>query len=149
MVPNDLCTVSESFEFIDIIKYGRCQYSVVYSDELDTSPNSNNNKIDYQVQMAKNVRQKIFDLTNIGVAVKNDYVKPGANVASTYEILVGNTAREETQKVLAGYDANEYGVTVIGRKIVIAGWTDQTIGFTTQLLQTELLVVVRIQNLGK
>ena len=138
VVPNDLCTVSERFEFIDIIKYGRCQYSVVYSDELDTSPNSNNNKIDYQVQMAKNVRQKIFDLTNIGVAVKNDYVKPGANVASTYEILVGNTAREETQKVLAGYDANEYGVTVIGRKIVIAGWTDQTIGLAAQMFMDML-----------
>ena len=133
VVPNDLCVISESFEFIDIIKHGRCQYSVVYSDELDTSPNSNNNKIDYQVQMAKDVRQKIFDLTGIGVSVKNDYVKPGANVSATYEILVGHTGREESQKVLESYDVNEYGVTVVGNKIVVTGWTDTTIGLAAKM----------------
>ena len=133
VVPNDLCVISETFEFIDIVKYGRCQYSVVYSDELDTSPNSNNNKIDYQVQMAKDVRQKLYDLTNIGVSVKNDYVKPGTNVSATYEILVGHTEREESKKVLEGYAANEYGITVVGNKIVVTGWTDKTIGLAAQL----------------
>lgn len=138
IVPNDLCIVSENFEFIDIIKYGRCQYSVVYSDELDTSPNSNNNRIDYQVQMAKDVRQKIYDLTNIGVSVKNDYVKPGANVSVTYEILVGHTEREESKKVLEGYAVNEYGITVVGNKIVVTGWTDKTIGLAAQLFMDML-----------
>ena len=133
IVPEELCVVNDSFEFIDIIKYGRCQYSVVYSDDLDTSPNSNNNKIDYQVQMAKDVRQKIFDLTNVGVSVKNDYVKPGANVSAMYEILVGHTGREESQKVLESYAANEYGVTVIDHKIVITGWTDTTIGLASRM----------------
>lgn len=132
-VPKDLCTVSESFEFIDVIKYGRCQYTVVYKDGLDTSANANNGNVDYQVQMAKDVRQKIYDLTSIGVSVKTDYAKPGANVSAMYEILIGNTGREETQKVLAGYDANEYGITILDRKIVVTGWTDKTVGLAAQM----------------
>lgn len=44
---------------------------------------------------------------------------------SEFEILVGNTNREESQTFLSGLLWDDYGYTIIGNKIVIAGHTSE------------------------
>ena len=51
---------------------------------------------------------------------KKDYNDP-----TEFEILVGNTNREETETFLSGLLWNDYGYAIIGNKIVIAGHTNE------------------------
>ncbi|MBQ9080141.1 MAG: MBL fold metallo-hydrolase [Clostridia bacterium] len=132
-VPNELKVISEQYQFLDIVKNGRCRYNVIFSDELDTTANANNGKVDYQVQLANNVRDKLAALTGLGVSVRTDFAKPGADTSSTYEILIGETSREESIKARENYAVNEYGVSFIGNKIVVTGWSDRTIGLAVDM----------------
>ena len=45
--------------------------------------------------------------------------------ATEFEILVGNTNREETKTFLANLLWDDYGYAIVGNKIVIAGYTDE------------------------
>ena len=68
-------------------------------------------------------------------------VKPVAELdcniaASEYEILVGNTNREESKTFLSGLLWDDYGYAIVGNKIVIAGHTDEgTTGALKQFLK--------------
>ena len=65
-------------------------------------------------------------------------VKPVAELdcnieASDFEILVGNTNREESKAFLSNLLWNDYGYAIVGNKLVIAGHTDE--GTTSALKQ--------------
>ena len=68
-------------------------------------------------------------------------VKPVAELdcniaASEYEILVGNTNREESKTFLSNLLWDDYGYAIVGNKIVIAGHTDEgTTGALKQFLK--------------
>lgn len=68
-------------------------------------------------------------------------VKPVAELdcniaASEYEILVGNTNREESKNFLSNLLWDDYGYAIVGNKIVIAGHTDEgTTGALKQFLK--------------
>ncbi len=61
--------------------------------------------------------------------LKTDTVKEGFPQFSVgeYEILIGNTNREETLTYKATLRANDYGYTLIGKKIVIFGYKTETL----------------------
>jgi endonuclease/exonuclease/phosphatase family metal-dependent hydrolase len=60
------------------------------------------------------------------VEIKDDFVKEGFSefTPGEYEILVGNTNREETVGFLSGLRADDYGYRLIGKKLVIAGHSE-------------------------
>lgn len=133
VVPETISYLSPDFSGIKIVDGGQCPYTIIFSEELDITVNSNNNHIDYVAQSAKDVREKIKSLTNEQPSLKTDWVKPGYDTAALYEILVGETDREEYFQALSQYDVDEYGVSFINNKIVIAGWSDTTVGLACKL----------------
>ena len=60
--------------------------------------------------------------------LKDDFVMPGSSqhTASEFEILVGDTNRDETAEFMQQLRVNDYGYTVIGKKIIIAGGSDDS-----------------------
>ncbi|NLW73707.1 MAG: endonuclease/exonuclease/phosphatase family protein [Clostridiales bacterium] len=60
------------------------------------------------------------------VRIKDDFVKEGFPefTPGEYEILVGNTNREETAEFLSDLRADDYGYRLIGKKLVIAGHSE-------------------------
>ena len=72
--------------------------------------------------------KKTFEsLTGIEtIKIKDDFFKEGVESLkiNEFEILVGRTNRPETTEFLAGLRYDDYGYTVINKKIVIAGHTD-------------------------
>lgn len=127
-IPETLNVVNTDYAMIDMIKNNKCQYDVVYLEGLDATV-SEKGKVDYQVELAKQVRQKIIDLTDANVRIKTDWVKKGTDTDDFYEILIGTTSRPESTQVREAYAINEYGFSVIGNKIVVTGWNEQSIGF--------------------
>ena len=75
-------------------------------------------------------KQKLEKKTGLeGIKYKDDLYLEGATSESLkineFEILVGRTNRPETAEFLAGIRYDDYGYTVINKKIVIAGHTDK------------------------
>ena len=75
-------------------------------------------------------KQKLEKKTGLdSIKYKDDFYREGATSESLkineFEILVGRTNRPETAEFLAGIRYDDYGYTVINKKIVIAGHTDK------------------------
>ncbi len=133
VLPEQISYVSAEFTGIDIVLNGRCNYNVIFSDDLDITAHSNNGHIDYVVQKAKDIREKIKSITGVNPSLKSDFARPGSDTATPYEILVGQTNRAEYKQALEQYGIDEYGVSFINNKIVIAGWNDTTIGLAADM----------------
>ena len=127
-IPEALNVINTDYSVIDMIKNNKCQYDVVYLEGLDAVADDKG-KVDYQVELAKKVRQKIIDLTDANVRIKTDWVKKGTDTDELCEILIGTTTRPESAEAREAYAANEYGYSIIGNKIVVTGWNEQSIGF--------------------
>ncbi len=120
---------SAQYNMIELVSGGKCRYSVVYKEGLDnTTGTSSNDRFDYEVQLAQNVRERLIKLTGASVAISTDWLKSGDSAGDKYEILIGGTNRPETAEAKAGLGAADWCVKIIGKKIVICGWTETTTG---------------------
>ncbi len=131
-LPGVVTYVSEEYKLINLIENKKCLYSVVYNDKLDNT-SDDNGKVDYQVELAKTVREKIIKLTNAQVTIATDWAKSGTDTSDLYEILIGTTERPESAQARAQYGVNEYGISIIGNKIVVTGWNEKSIGLAVDL----------------
>ena len=75
------------------------------------------------VDMMYKVSDVIMDISGIMLDVGTDRLNTGESYSSeTYEILFGDTAYAETEKVKATVDPNSYSIQFVGNKIVIFAW---------------------------
>lgn len=128
VIPNELCYISEPVPQVEFIKNNEQSVKVVYLDSLDNSQNSanENDRLDLDVIYAKDLRDTINKYSGVKFGLSTDWYKPGTDISGNQEILVGNTSREETMQFLKGLNYNQYGFTVIGNKIIVAGWNETT-----------------------
>ena len=92
-------------------------------------------------------KKKFEEKTGLeSIKYKDDFYREGSTSDSLkineFEILVGRTNRPETTEFLAGIRYNDYGYTVINKKIVIAGHTDKNTHravnkFVSEVLESE------------
>ena len=117
------------YEIMELVSGGKCRYSVVYREGLDnTAGTSSNDRFDYEVQLALDVRDRLVKLTAAAVSISTDWLKAGDSAEDKYEILIGDTKRPETAAVKAQLGAADWCVKAVGKKIVICGWTENTVG---------------------
>jgi len=64
------------------------------------------------------LRAEIEEKCSIKLTIKDDWLKPGDNPPAK-EILIGATARPESEKILEGLPLNGYAIEVVGDKIVV------------------------------
>ena len=95
----------------------KSEFSVVFSDKLEYRTDSETGKVDFEVQVAKDICDWIISNTGAKLSVRSDWM----NEPNSYEILVGGTNREETAAFKSSLALNEYGFKAIGNKIVVAG----------------------------
>ncbi len=75
------------------------------------------------------LRGAIKDTYGVQITLGDDFEKPGTDPATRhpYEIVVGNTNREESAKALEGLSYNDSVITVIGTRLVITGGNDDAV----------------------
>lgn len=81
-----------------------------------------------QVVGASQIRTLIGELTGVTPEINTDWIKRGSEYDhNTVEILVGFTDYSETADTLGSINLGEYMVKVVGRKLVVVGYTDAAI----------------------
>ena len=66
----------------------------------------------------------LSDAVGTKVSIKEDFLLPGAQPAD-YEILVGRTNRDESAKAYETIKYNDYTISIEGKKLVVAAYTDE------------------------
>ena len=100
---------------IDLVSGGVTAYTVVRSSIASSKATNISVKL-------KNAIEEISD----GVRIKEDYLLGNAK-PDEFEILLGNTNREESAEVLAKIKYHDFKIELIGSKIVIAAHNDDSL----------------------
>lgn len=103
-------------ENIKFIADGATEYKMIRSSEASTTVT------DAFVKL----RNTIKDTYGVGITLGDDFEKPGTDPATRhpYEIVVGETNREESAKALEGLSYNDSVIAVIGNRLIITGGND-------------------------
>lgn len=100
---------------------------VVTSDYYVTRPESRSPTVEsVEKTYAVAIRNALNETTGLSVGIKDDWYRDETEIPAL-EILVGETNRSESAQVYAELGENEWRVTVVGSKIVIAGATDDAL----------------------
>jgi len=97
-------------------------YSVVYGSDMSEATSQ---EVDALVQTLNAKTGK--DISSKDVKADDDLSDEGK-----YEILIGNTNRSETQKVLKKIKGNGYAIKAVGKKLVIVGTTNFLTGMAVE-----------------
>ena len=133
--------VSKSYNKVAIVENGVCNFSIVYSQHCDDNNGDPyyeesgyyNGGIDYEVKMARDIKDHIENATGVTVEMKND-----AEPATGPEILVGKTNREASNKFLTNVGYVQYGFGYVDGSIVVAGYSTTDSALATKLLINKL-----------
>ena len=113
---------------------GTCEFYIVYPVDFDKSVRD----------IAISLRQQIKKYTGVEPKVVSDEIldKPvgDTGVEHQYEILLGPTNREESQKYTSTMRARDYAFTFEGDKVIIAGLTADTIDRASELFISNVLI---------
>ncbi|MBQ8208373.1 MAG: hypothetical protein IJZ89_06555 [Clostridia bacterium] len=99
------------------------EYTVVRSDNSSSEVTA----------LATKLRKAINDATGASVAVKTDYNN------YTYEILVGETKRQQSIDACADLRYYDYTVKLDGNKIVVAGGSEEALASAIDLFNTQFI----------
>jgi len=144
IVMDESLNVTKTYTPVKLAVAGICNYSVVYSGNLDdnngrpTEPDVSydNGGIDYEVQLALNIQAKLEELIGSKVPLKSD-----DQPASGPEILVGKTNRSAYNKVISQMGYTQYGIGYADDSIVVAGYST-----ASTVLASELFIKMLVAN---
>ncbi len=99
---------------ITLASGGTCNYTVVRPELCS----------DKAIKAAVSIVSALEEATGASVKIKEDFLMEGT-APEQYEILVGQTNREESAKALDSIKYNDYTVVIDGSKLVINAYTDE------------------------
>lgn len=92
------------------------------------------------------IRSEIAEMTGVSLPFSDDWIRKGdSHDPDTYEILIGKTNYEETRSVLNETSYGSYSITVVGKKIVLAAWSERAI----EEGSVALLQILRLSQSGR
>ena len=112
-------------------------YSYVYQDGLGKTPGTyttvSDNKFykDYPQLVIDQLVDKISKLSGVQKKLYDGMVRSDKETTDK-EVLVGLTAREESQKALAGLAMNQFIISSTDKKVVINAWSQATLSVATK-----------------
>lgn len=130
-----------SYSNVAIIDKGVSNFSIVYSqhcDDNDGNPYTSesgyaNGGIDYEVKLAKDIKNRIRHITGVELELKDD-----SQPATGPEILIGQTNREAYSKYMTNVGYVQYGYGYVDGSIVIAGYNNTATGLGVKLFTDKL-----------
>ena len=104
-----------------IAKNGKSKFKIVFNHALDSVVKKEGGTIDIEVKLANDLSESLCESLGVELEVASDISDADGDDASLFEILVGDTARIESELFRRALGYAEYGFEVIGNKVVISG----------------------------
>ncbi len=106
-------------------------YTVVYPQDADKSV----------IDASKSLVSEIERSYGVQLELKSDYYVEGIAQysMSDFEILVGVTNRAETTEFISDMRLLDYGYGLVGKKLVVAGWDNDTTAKAVQVFCTKIV----------
>ncbi len=116
---------------VNITKTNISQYSIVVPE----------NSSDGAMAVAMLLQSYIKEALGVELEIRTDYVREGSDeyYESEYEILVGNTARAETEELYKTLGERDSGYCMIKSKLLICGLSKDALTESAELWRTEIL----------
>ncbi len=121
----DMLRVTSSFTVVLAKGYSTDNSSVAWGDPAHEK--------DYPLEVAESIKLKVQDVLGTAPAIKTDNL-----TATSYEILLGSTKRNESLEFLSGLDVMDYGIYVKNNKIVVGSYNDTTLALVSALFKDAL-----------
>ena len=103
--------------------------------------------------VAKLLQRSIKDAYGITLEIRDDFIIEGTDdfCEAEYEILIGNTNRNECREYYANVKKNDYGYALVGKKLLILGYTNASannsaIEFKLDILSRKADVVIKTEE---
>ncbi len=116
---------------LDLVKDGKTAFTIIRAEEADD---------ENTISQLQKIMNKFEAKTGVRISMGTDWVKKGTEPnAESFEILVGPTNHPESAQALEGLKYRDYAVKMIGNKIVINGYTTDTIAQAVSHFVDEVL----------
>lgn len=93
------------------------------------------------VDLLSGTSEQLRDMSGNRYEVGNDWVMAGTDTSEITEMLLGNTAREESKEVLSSLNNDGYAIKVVGNKIVIAAHRQDNLRAAVNYMLNNLIEV--------
>ena len=107
-----------------VVQDGNAMVQIVRSDKLSTNAT--------ETQCAVNMMTTIREMTGVKLSVVTDYSGEGGTPEVDYEILVGKTARPESQTAIEQMGNRDFAITVVGKKLCIVARNDLCLKYAVE-----------------
>ncbi len=122
---------------------GKCEFYIVYPEDFDSSVKD----------IALDLQKAVKKYTGVTPKILSDKImeKPidYYGVEYEYEILLGPTNREESQKVHSSMRSRDFGVSFDGTKLILAGTTVDTVDRAYERFLSSILMKQGRDDQGK
>ena len=120
----------QNMEMLTIADGENCNFSFVYSEDLDTDPDNeygivNGTGRDYAYDLLQDIQNDIIKITDIDKKSVTSKQKTDATADSGNELIVGLTTRPVSASCRAELNGGEYGFFIRDGKIVLISWSDK------------------------
>lgn len=107
--------IPEAAADVNIVVGGKTEFKVVRAELAK----------DYEKTVTSDLASFFSSSTGVSIPVSDDWVNEALGYfAGEYEVLIGRTNRAESEIVYSNLRVDDYAVTVVGKKIVIAAFTE-------------------------
>ena len=127
--PDVTTEAAPAADLFKLVEAGKSEISIV---RPDTHTNS-----DADVKAAMSIRSNLVKLATVkNPVITTDWTKDGKHDSSTVEILVGDVNYDETAAVKKDLGYGDYCVKVVGNKIIVLGFTDNSMNYAATVFNT-------------
>ena len=110
----------DEIQIIDVSNFPNGSFPIFNGKEYVAKVVQSDNANAAERQVASSLRNVLKSKIGSAVAESTDYLKSGETYdANSYEILVGETSRDESKSIYDSTAYNNYGIKTVGKKIVI------------------------------
>lgn len=125
---------------LKIVENGVCNYTIVRPDGAD--------KDSSWVSSALDIANAIKKATGVMPAITTDWLAKGStHDSTTKEILIGYTNYNESSQVYEELNYGDYGVSVVGSKIIVAAHSEKSIENAAKILTDAIASAATENNL--
>lgn len=142
---------------LTLLSGGKSDYTIIYSKKWDTTSDANymdrsvvpvEGKLDVVDYQYKQIANFMLNFCKSADLKKIDSQSEKKEVLEK-EIIIGTTEREETAIALSKITQNEYIITTVNGKIVVAAWNDQGVQLAVEKLTQIMQDCITQSDSGK